>query len=201
MSENIRTLFLQKRNREIIEQFQPHQVAEFLGFDNSLKLAYRLLYNAKWDEDLQDYAILLICEVKTFYPDEWEKDWRFDAFLGSAYDVVSRDDSHYDKRYEAYRRAYQKANPPPPELMTALAGCIDAPGKLPILYEEAEMLAKKAFAIEPYSDAAGILCAVFFAKGMEAESQHWAKIRDELFFEKGKTPPPLEPTFVREGYE
>ena len=198
-SQNIKNLFLNDCCQDIAERFQPKTVAEILGFKDALRLTYRLLYNAKWEEALQQYAIQLICVVKEIFVEEWEKDWRFEAFLGSAYHVILGDDSYYDQRYNAYMRAFNKANPVPPELLIALAKCVDAPGKPPVSYDEAIELAKKSLELEPYAAAAGILCSVYFCKGQEEDSKIWAKVRDQLS-SKGP-PPPLEPPFVREGYK
>ena len=141
----------------------------------------------------------LIQSVKSSYRKEWEQDWRFEAYLGSAYDLLLGEDSNFDKRYEAFKQAFEMSKSPPPELIIALATCYDAPGIPPISLDEAIDLAKKSIELEPYADAAGILCSAYFCKHMQRESNEWKKIRDELS-EAGKNAPPLEPAFVREGY-
>ena len=200
ISQDLITLFNHKDYEKIVENFSTEKVVDDLKFMDSLRLSYRLLYNAKWDEDLQKYAIQLIIAVKSRFCHEWKQDWRLEAYLGTAYDVVLGEDSNYDRRYEAFKRAFEMAKSPPPELIIALASCFDAPGVPPLSYDEAVVLAKKSFEIEPYSDAAGILCSAYFCMGVEEDSKHWGKIRDALS-QIGKRAPPLEPEFIREGYK
>ena len=165
----------------------PSAVAVALGFTDSLRLAYRLLYNRKWEEEPQQYSIELILAVKNQFPDEWEKDWRNEGFLGSAYNVVLGDDNNFDERYYAYMRAYKKANPAPPELLIELAGCWDAPGKPLISSEMAIDLLNKSFEIEPYADAAGLLSHIYCTTKKRKNSRNIGKERSKELQAQGKS--------------
>lgn len=199
-ADEIKSLFLKKENDRIYQNYSQDTVAAFLGFKDSLRLAYRLLYNAAWKEDPQRYAAHLIEAVKNRFPDDWNQDWRYEAFLGSAYGVLSGWDEDFDECYKAYFRAYKKANPVPPELLIELARCSLGPEGAPVSYEQAIEWSNKSLELEPYADAAGLLSAIYFSKGDEKARSYWQGVMKELEA-KGKTLPPLEPEFVRDGYK
>lgn len=199
-SIEIKKHFAEKEYREIYTSCPVDSVAEALGFVDGLRLSYRLLYNKSWEEELQQYAINLILSVKSKFPNEWEKDWRNEAFLGNAYNVLLGDDRNYNERHKAYLRAYKKSDPVPPELLIALASCFDAPGEPPVSYDQAIKWLKKSLEIEPYSAAVGLLSSIYWCKNDENELAFWQKTLKELQA-SGKRAPPLEPAFVREGYE
>jgi|GEM_PF-1483333 len=196
-SEEIKNLFLKKENDRIYQNYSQKTVAESLGFKNSLKLAYQLLYNPEWKEDPQRYAAYLIEAAKACFPDEWSKDWRYEAFLGSAYEVLSGWDDDFDKCYEAYDRAYQQTKPAPAELLIAMARCALGPEGSLISYKQAIELLKTSLAIEPYSEAADLLSLIYSYTKNEEDFLYWKKVTKQLEKE-GKKISPLEPAFVRE---
>jgi hypothetical protein len=105
----LQELVLAKRWYELIEKYSPMEIVQILSFRDSLRVAYRLLHNHGWDENLQNYVIELVEAVRGVYPKEWNESWKYDAYLGMAYDIRYEQ----DKRYEAYKRAFDRANPPP----------------------------------------------------------------------------------------
>lgn len=130
---------------------------DVLGFEETLVIARQMLNNEEWDEDLQGYAVNLLEELQHKYSEKWNSNWKYDAFLGYAYDIILK----YDERYEAYKRAFDKVHPPPPQLLVALAGCCWAPGHPPMTEEEAILLVKQVIANEMYIEAVELLRGLY----------------------------------------
>ena len=103
----------------ITNQWEPKTIAKNCTFKQGMALAYHMLFNLEKDDALCDYATQLLQEIRQVYPKEWSVDWKNDVFLGDACYLTMR----YEERYKAYKRAYEKANPPPPSLLISLAGC------------------------------------------------------------------------------
>jgi hypothetical protein len=101
-------------------------------------------------------------ELRKKYPNEWNCSWKNDAFLGYAYDVIL----NYGRRFIFYKKAFEKASLPPPQLLIALAGCCWAPGIPPITEEEAISLVKKSLSDKASSSVIG---------GIPGAQQHPAK--------------------------
>ena len=137
--------------------------------------------------------------MKSKFPKEWDSDWRNEAFLGSAYNIVLIEDEDYLERYNAYMRAYKKVDQAPAELLIELARCSRGPDKTPVSYEQGIDWLKKSIEIEPYPEAAGLLSAIYFSLGDKNRMKHWQNVMKELEA-ASKRKPPLEPAFVREGY-
>jgi hypothetical protein len=85
----------------------------------------------------------------------------------------------YDERYEAYKRAYEKATPPPPSLLIALAGCYLLP-KPSITLDEAENLAKKALEKEMSIEGVVLLRGIYAEKNDQVKFDYWDKIFKEV---------------------
>lgn len=121
------------------------------------------------------------------YPKEWNANWKYDALLGYAYHIILK----YDERYAAYKRAFDKIEPPPPELLVAMARCCIAPGKPPITEEEAISLVKQAIATAPYVEAVELLRGLYKSIGNIKEQRYWEKVLENI---KEASPhlPPLD---------
>ncbi|WP_154017894.1 hypothetical protein [Candidatus Protochlamydia phocaeensis] len=86
----------------------------------------------------------------------------------------------YDERYEAYKRAYEKAPPPQPSsLLISLAGCYLLP-KPPITLDEAENLAKKALEKELSIEGVVLLRGIYAEKKDQAKFDYWDKVLKEV---------------------
>lgn len=140
-----------------------------LTFDQSISLARKMLNDENWDDELHKYAVLLLEKMHTKYPAMWDSTWKNDALLGYAYNIILE----YDKRYELYKRAFEKANPPPPELLIALARCSIAPGKPPVSEQEAIELVKQAIKTDPYVEGIELLVSLYKSIGNTEEKNHW----------------------------
>ena len=77
--------------------------------------------------------------------------------LGYTYHILLK----YDERYKAYKRAFDRASPPPPELLVAIARCCIAPGKPQITEEEAILLIKQAIKTTPYVEGIQLLISLY----------------------------------------
>ncbi len=192
--ENINHLFADKQWEEIAHSYNPEEVISKLAFNNALTVAYKLLYNDKWDESLQIYSVNLLTILRTKYPSDWNSSWRNDAFLGLACNIIF----DYDGRYQAYLNAYKKANPPPPELLIELARCCICPGKPPISYDEAIALLERSIEEHQYIDAIGLLKTLYGYKNNKEKESYWNEMLKKIG-EKGERSPPLEPSFLREA--
>jgi len=72
---------------------------------------------------------------------------------------------NYDEKYFAYKRAYDKVNPNPPELLVALAHCCRIPGEHLITEEQAISLVKEAMKDIPYIEAIRSLRGLYKSTG------------------------------------
>lgn len=147
-----------------------------IGFDNALDLARQIFNNEKWDETLQEYALHLLETIRNIFPEKWNSNWKYDAFLGYAYDILLE----YEKRYTAFKRAFDKVSPTPPQLLVAMAGCCWAPGAAPITEEKAIELVKQAIAKIQYVEAVELLKGLYKSIGNTTECQYWDKILESL---------------------
>jgi tetratricopeptide (TPR) repeat protein len=193
-NDDIIYLFNNKHLRQLANLYPPKEVIASLSFKDGLRLAYRLLYNKGWDEDLQEYAIKLFYEIREIYPNEWNASWEYDALLGLACYIRYK----HEERYEAYQRAFDKAENPPPRLLIELARCCICPGPPPIPYDQAINLVMTALKEAPYTDGIGVLRLLNSAKGDREQEAYWAKIlesADETF-----NSPLIEPQFLVEEY-
>lgn len=165
---------------------KPSDLIKMQGFNNTLVLTWNMIRNDQWDETLQIYATKLLEELKNEYPDRWNANWRYEAFLGYAYDVIL----NFDKRYIAYKKAFDKANPVPPELLVALARCCWSPGKPPITEEEAILLVKQSINNIQYIESIGLLRGLYKSMENEKEEKYWNNILSKVS-ENGVHLPPL----------
>lgn len=156
--------------------YNPSDLADRLGFDEALHLACDMLNNEEWDESLQEYATNFLEELRKKYPEEWNVNWKYDALLGYAYHIILK----YDERYAAYKRALNKIQPPPPQLLVAVARCCIAPGKPPITEEEAIVLVKQAIETVPYIEAIELLRGLYKSTGNVKEQLYWEKVLENI---------------------
>lgn len=165
-----------KEWEKLISNFNPKSIAEKLPFLTAVKLAHSLLYNEKWDENIQEFAIKILEEIMIVHSKEWNSSWQYDAFLGLAYDITLK----YDERYEAFKRALEKATPPPAQLLIAMARCCDCPGKPPISYEKAIEYLNIALKDYQYVDGVGLMRKIYWFKDDIANEQYWARVLDKV---------------------
>jgi hypothetical protein len=167
--------------------YKPSDLVDELGFEDTLNMARHMLNNKKWDESLQEYATNLLEELRKKYFEKWNSNWKYDAFLGYAYDIILK----YDERYASYKRAFDKTSLPPPELLVAIAGCCWAPGQPSITEEEAISFVKQAIETTPYVEGVELLRGLYKSIGNVKEQQYWEKVLEEIK-DNGPHLPPLD---------
>jgi hypothetical protein len=180
--------------KKLIISYQPEDIAKECSFREGLRIAYRLLFDVKRDESFQDYAIRLFEEIRLVHSTEWNASWEYDALLGLAYHVRCE----YEERYEAYRRAFDKALDPPPGLLIAFAHCCICPGHPPITYDYAVELVLRALKNNKYVDGFYLLAHLYSLKEDEQQSEYWrtfAQNADQYF-----TSPSIDPQFLVDDY-
>lgn len=167
--------------------YNPSELALLISFDEGLRTACDMLNNAEWDEDLQEYATNFLEELRKKDPKKWKSSWKYDALLGYAYHIILK----YDERYAAYKRAFEKINPPPPQLLIAMARCCWAPGSPPITEDEAISLVKQALSTTIYYEGASLLRGLYKSIGNTKEQNYWENVLEKM---KGKEIhlPPLD---------
>jgi hypothetical protein len=94
----------------ITKKYTSKKLAENLSFDEARILAYKMFLNKEFNDELREYAVELLDQLRCIYVKEWSADWRNDVFLGDASLLIRK----YDEQYAAYKRAYEKIQPPHP---------------------------------------------------------------------------------------
>lgn len=156
--------------------YSPSSLVSLLSFNEILHLACEMLNNEKWDESLQEYATNVLEELRKKFPEKWNANWKYDALLGYAYHIILK----YDERYAAYKRAFDKVSPTPPQLLVGIARCCSAPGKPPITEEEAISLVKQAIQSTRYIEAVGLLRGLYKSIGNIKEQQYWESVLEDI---------------------
>jgi hypothetical protein len=159
----------------IAKKYTPKNLAENLSFDEGRIFAYKLLLNKELDNELYDYAAELLDELRCIYAKEWSADWKNDLFLGDAFYLARK----YDEEYAAYKRAYEKVNPPPPSLLLSLASCYRT-FEPPITADEAEKLTLKALGKELSLEGVVLIRGIYAHKEDKAKFEMWDKIYQQV---------------------
>lgn len=128
-------------------------IAKTLPFKEAVVLAYRMLYDKKWEADVQNFATDLLYAIRKNYAKEWNSCWKLDVLLGLACEITWRD----EEKYLAYKDASFKISPLPPSLMVLLAECYDSPGTPPINRQDAKNLLLQALSIEKTVEGASFI--------------------------------------------
>lgn len=150
----------------------PKELAYKLAFNEGVLLAKKLLNNDEWDDELQEYSANLLEEIRKKYPEEWNLNWKYDAFLGYVYHIILK----YDERFLAYKRAFEKVSSPPPQLLIAMARCCRAPGIPPITEEESIKLVKQALSEKNYYEGVSLLKGLYKSTGNKKEEEYWEQV-------------------------
>lgn len=172
-------LLIKRKDWEVIaKNFSPKSLSEQLSFGDALILSRKMLENEKWDGHLQSFAINLINAIKRRHSEEWETDWRYDAYLGYAYDLRGWD---YEEQFEAYRRAAEKTDFTHPELLMRLALNWSAPGifQNKIDKKDAIQLLEKALGEIPYVEGVSCLIELYTEIGLHEKKEYWEKVLEE----------------------
>ena len=155
---------------------KPLDLVKVLGFKKSLCVAYEMLNNEEWAWSVQEYATNMLKEIRRKFPRKWNSSWRYDGFLGYACYITF----DYEERYAALKRAFDRANPKPPQLLVALAGCYWQPGKPPITEREAESLIKEAIQATPYIEGFERLRGLYKSIGKIEEQKRCERILEDI---------------------
>lgn len=179
---------------ELVSSYTPSEIVKSLPFKDALRLAFKLLYNKKWDENLQEIAIILLYEIRKIYPAMWKESWKYDALLGIACNITCK----HDERYQAFKQAFERTKSPPPGLLIELARCCICPGTPPISYDEAITLVLQALKEAPYADAIGLLSHIYSLKEDKSQEEYWTTILKNT--DQECVTPPIEPQFLIDEY-
>lgn len=179
---------------EIASLYSPEEIASALSFKDGLRVAYHLLYNKNWEEELQDFSINLLNKLRIRHSAEWNSSWKYDALIGQACDITNR----HDERYLAYKRAFDHADSPPPRLLIELARCCVCPGTPPISYEQAKELVFDAIKETPYRDGVSLLCNIYSLQEDEANKEYWTQSLEKLKNADVENSPQIEPELLIE---
>jgi hypothetical protein len=171
---NLFDLIEKKNWYEIANNFEVETLAKELSFEKGMFVATQLLFNEDRDDGLREFATQLLQKIRSSHPSEWSSDWKNDVLLGDASYITM----NFEEQYNAYKRAFEKAQPPSPSLLIALAGCYLSPEK-PITIDEAEKLAKQALRQEPLYDGIVLLRGIYALKEDKNKFEYWDKIFQE----------------------
>jgi hypothetical protein len=106
----------------LFKTFLPVTVAVSFSFDQCMHIVGNLLNtSAKWNTDeeamtsefMRDYVVNLMIILREKHPDEWQKDWKNEAFLGMTCGLVFRE----EEAFKYIKNAYQQHEDPPQSLI------------------------------------------------------------------------------------
>jgi hypothetical protein len=78
-------LIAKKQWRKITQERASESLASELSFLEGIELAEAIKGQDFFDYALRDYSLRLLEAIRSEHSDEWERSWRYDAFLGRAY--------------------------------------------------------------------------------------------------------------------
>lgn len=179
MNPIIKTVF-QKDWEALILNYRVKDVCSALNFDEVMRVVKHLFYDDIQDDTKQQYALNLAFEVKEQFKKDWEADWKNDVFLGDLCEMLWR----YDDRYVCYKRAYDKLQDPPAELLLLLSNCNSSPGKPPITKEESELYLEKALKKKVTCESALRMRSLYRQKKDKLQEEYWDQMYQKLEKEK-----------------
>lgn len=171
----IRELLLQKEWREIISNYPVKDVCLSLNFREAMCAVKHLFYDDIQDDEKQQYALKLCFEIKNHFKD-WENDWKNDVFLGNLCEMLWL----YDERYFCYKRAYDKLQDAPQELLLLLSNCNSAPGTPPITDAEAEFYLGQALEKKLTYEVALKMRNFYRIKEDQSQEEYWNQMCKKL---------------------
>ena len=169
-------VFLKNKDWQTLsKKYSPSVLAENLRFVDALLLSRKMLEDELWDDKIQTFAIELIKSIKKAYPKEWGNDWRYDAYLGYAYDLRGWD---YEEKFDTYRNAAEKSNPPDPEVLMRLAMIWSYPGvyKSKIDEKEAISLLEHSMSKIPYIEGVSALVRLYDELRDPEKKKYWENV-------------------------
>lgn len=173
---NIKQFISQKKWESIISSYSVKDICSLLSFSEAMHLVEHLFYDDIHDDTKQQYALKLAFELKEYFKNEWDCDWKNDIFLGDLCEMLWL----YDERYLYYKRAYDKLENPPAELLLLLSGCNSAPGSPPITDEESEYYLREAIKKKITSESAFLMRILYKQKGNESQTNYWDEMYQKL---------------------
>ncbi len=172
----IKELISQKDWGSLISSCSVKDVCSSLNFSEVMHAVKHLFYDDIQDDEKQQYALKLAFEIKDFFKEDWESDWKNDVFLGGLCVMLWL----YDERYIYYKKAYDKLEDPPAELLLLLSDCNSAPGSPPITDEESEFYLRKALEKKLTCEAAFTMRSLCKLKGDEVQAEYWDQMYKKL---------------------
>lgn len=164
-----------KRWDLLVKNYSAKEICSELTFQEAMFLVNDIFYSDLQDDELQQFALKLIFEIKNYFKDQWEADWKNDVFLGRLCAVLWR----YEEEYIYYKSAYDKLSDPPESLLLLLAGC-DSPETASISQEESENYVTRAIKKKVTYEAALIMKSLCRHKADPQTEEYWDKMCNEL---------------------
>lgn len=172
----IKELIYNKDWDSLILSFTVEEICSSLTFSESMHTVNHLFFDDFRDDDRQQYALKLAFQIKEHFKDQWENDWKNEMYLGGLCNTLWL----YEEEYQCYKRAYEKFEDPPIELLLRLSGCNIAPPPAPITDEESEFYLKKALEKKLTYEVASAFRYFYRWKEDKAQENYWDKVCKKL---------------------
>ena len=176
--KDIEILISKKNLEDLVSNYTVEDLVKSLSFKKALILSKKLLENDEWDPNLQEYAIHLIEKIRKSHPEEWNNDWRHEAYLGYAYGALGCD---IEKEFNAYSIAAKRAISPPMEISMHMALLWSYPGiyKTKMDEEKAIKILEQVANKIPYMEAVGGLVRLYEETKQSDKAAYWKEILKE----------------------
>lgn len=175
-SQRLDFLKSKKEWDSISNEFTVKDICHLLNFESSMVLVYEMFVQNLDNDDILDFVIRLLLEIKKDYPEEWSSDWKNDVFLGKIFSYIWR----YQEAYDQYKIAFEKLRDPPDSLLLLLAGCKNTPSPPPITNEESEKYLLKAIRKKITYEAALMMRELARDKKNTKDEMYWNSMGSKL---------------------
>lgn len=153
----------------------PKSLVQNLSFQKAMSLSYHFLFNQERSDDLTDYGIEMLNEIRKNYSNEWMSDWKNDVFFGDACFLGML----YKERYAAYMRAFNRLTEVPASLLISIAECYLSPEPC-ISVEDAERFAKEALGKELSIEGVILLRGLYSEKNDMDNFVYWDNVFQQI---------------------
>ncbi len=162
--------------KSVVQHFRPQQIVDVYPYEKSMHVVGwlmiaavdELLGEAFFAEEARNFAVNLMIEIRKRYLDQWQKDWKNEAFLGISCALVYLE----EEAFQYLKAAYEALQDPPQSLILAY---ISAAEKIEGILNKENLLELTEAAVKKGATYQAALQMAFLSNqlGNREESKYW----------------------------